>query len=51
VEVLSPSTTKRDVGVKKDLYEKYGVREYWIADPEAKSILVYLNQSYKKARQ
>lgn len=42
VEVLSPSTARRDRGDKKILYEKYGVKEYWIIDPVAKSIEVYL---------
>lgn len=42
VEVLSRSTKKRDVTVKKDAYEANGVREYWIVDPWAKSVAVYL---------
>ena len=42
VEVLSRSTKKRDVTVKKDTYEANGVREYWIVDPWAKSVAVYL---------
>jgi len=33
-EVLSPSTHERDYGYKKSLYEKHGVKEYWIVDPE-----------------
>ena len=41
VEVLSESTKKNDFGVKKDAYEKYGVKEYWIVDPENRSIKVY----------
>lgn len=41
VEVLSPSTGKNDRGPKKDVYERYGVREYWIADPKSKSVEVY----------
>ncbi|MEC1176904.1 Uma2 family endonuclease [Metasolibacillus meyeri] len=42
VEVLSPSTARKDKGDKKTLYEKHGVKEYWIIDPVAKSIEVYL---------
>jgi len=42
VEVLSYSTRKKDLGVKKDTYEAQGVREYWIVDPWAKSVTVYL---------
>lgn len=42
VEVLSPSTAKNDKGYKKDLYESTGVKEYWIADPNMRSIEVYL---------
>jgi Uma2 family endonuclease len=41
VEVLSPSTTRNDRVTKFQLYEKYGVREYWIADPEMRSIEVW----------
>ena len=41
VAVLSPSTATRDMGIKKDTYEKAGVKEYWIVDPLAKSIDVY----------
>ena len=42
VEILSRSTKKRDVTVKKDAYEANGVREYWIIDPWIKSVSVYL---------
>lgn len=42
VEVLSRSTKKRDVTIKKDTYEANGVREYWIIDPWIKSVTVYL---------
>ena len=42
VEILSPSTRKKDVGTKKNGYEKYGVKEYWIVDPKAETIDVYL---------
>ena len=42
VEVLSKSTRKNDLTIKKDAYEANGVREYWIVDPWAKIIDVYL---------
>jgi Uma2 family endonuclease len=45
VEVLSPSTLKYDWNYKFNLYEKAGVREYWIADPKAKTISVFLLQA------
>ena len=34
VEVLSPRTADRDVGVKFAEYEQHGVTEYWVLDPE-----------------
>ena len=42
VEVLSPSTTKKDVTEKFALYEEYGVKEYWIVHPKDKAINVFL---------
>jgi Uma2 family endonuclease len=45
VEILSPGTAvKRDRRDKFRLYEKYGVREYWIVDPLHETIEVYLLQ-------
>lgn len=41
-EIFSRSTMKRDVGIKKDIYERNGVREYWIIDPWRENIDVYL---------
>ena len=41
VEVLSHSTRKKDRTIKKDTYEAQGVKEYWIVDPRAKSVMVY----------
>ena len=38
VEVLSPSTQRRDRGVKRDLYCKYGVQEYWMVDGEKRIV-------------
>ena len=41
VEILSPSTAKRDKNEKFRLYEKFGVKEYWIVDPNNKFVDVY----------
>src|SRR5262245_5980284 len=41
IEILSPGTSRRDRGIKRDLYERGGVREYWIVDPVRNSIQVH----------
>ena len=46
VEILSPSTLKYDLGKKMELYLAYGVKEYWIVDPHAKTI--HLNYEVNK---
>ena len=38
VEVLSPSTRRRDLGEKRDFYLEVGVDEYWIVDPDLRAI-------------
>lgn len=42
-EVVSPcrENRRRDVDLKRRLYGKYGVREYWIVDPEDRSVGIY----------
>ena len=42
VEVLSPSTANRDKGWKMRVYERNGVREYWIVDPISQSVDQYV---------
>lgn len=41
VEIGSPSTRKRDETIKRRLYERSGVAEYWVVDPELDEIKVY----------
>jgi Uma2 family endonuclease len=41
IEILSPGTSRRDCGIKRDLYDRGGVREYWIVDPARNSIQVF----------
>ncbi len=41
VEVLSPSTQKKDKTIKLHKYLYAGVKEYWMIDPKKKSIIVY----------
>ncbi len=41
VEILSPSNREYDLVLKKDLYEKHGVNEYWIIDCDLKIIQKY----------
>ena len=47
IEIIMPCTARYDRGDKKDLYERFQVKEYWIADPNNKSIEVY---NLKKGR-
>jgi Uma2 family endonuclease len=41
VEVLSPGTRRRDEGIKRRLYDRSGVREYWLVNPEGRSVTVH----------
>lgn len=41
IEIGSPGTRKRDATIKRRLYERSGVSEYWIVDPEEEAIRVY----------
>ena len=48
VEVQSPSTAKRDLNEKFNLYESAGVKEYWVVFPHDKAITVFLLQKNGK---
>ncbi|OQA71638.1 MAG: hypothetical protein BWY32_03857 [bacterium ADurb.Bin243] len=49
VEILSPATASKDIKIKFELYERHGVREYWIVHPSEKYLMVYkLDRQTKK---
>jgi Uma2 family endonuclease len=41
VEILSPSTSRKDLHDKFSLYETFGVKEYWVVDPASRSVQVF----------
>jgi Uma2 family endonuclease len=41
VEILSPSTRRTDEVAKRHLYDRFGVREYWVVDPEIEIVKIY----------
>jgi len=41
IEILSPSTAKRDIGIKQRKYQEAGVQEYWIVSPEMRAVQQY----------
>lgn len=42
IEILSPHNKRHDVIVKHDLYQRAGVREYWIVDPDAETVTAFV---------
>ena len=51
MEILSPSTQRHDKLTKFNLYQRAGVREYWIVDPASKSVQVFfLENGYYVAK-
>lgn len=45
VEVLAPSTAYYDWEEKKEIYAKYGVKEYWIINAQKRYIEMYANKN------
>lgn len=48
VEIVSPSTARKDKLEKFNLYEKFGVKEYWLVEPESKIVSVFTLQDNKR---
>jgi Uma2 family endonuclease len=44
IEILSPGTAHIDMGEKRDIYEQYGVKEYFIVDPATKTVTSFVLQ-------
>ena len=40
IEILSPATAERDRGLKRRIYARYGVKEYWLVDADRETIEV-----------
>lgn len=51
IEVTSPSNPQNDYGIKLFKYRTVGVREYWIVNPQKKSVMVYDLENEKKSNQ
>jgi Uma2 family endonuclease len=47
VEILSPGNSRHDMSVKFKLYESAGVQEYWMVQPQERSILIYILENNK----
>jgi len=50
VEIGSPGTRRRDEVIKRKLYERFGVEEYWVIDPEIETIAAYrhVGETYQR---
>lgn len=51
IEVLSPGNKRYDTEKKKTLYEKFGVKEYFIIDPDNKDVIAYFLSNKKFVKQ
>jgi len=53
IEILSKSTSKKDLNEKFDIYQEAGVKEYWIVRPEEETVMTYIldkSGNYKLGR-
>ena len=44
IEIISPSSVYYDLNHKKSIYEKHGVKEYWVVDPMNKTVKIFENK-------
>lgn len=51
IEITSPSDPQRDYGIKLFKYRTAGVREYWIVNPQRRSVIVYDLEKNEKSNQ
>ena len=51
VEIISETTRKKDEVTKRKLYERFGVQEYWVVDPELETVKIFrrAQQGYGRA--
>ena len=50
IEILSPTTRRTDEIIKRKLYERFGVREYWLIDPEIEAVKVWRPEAKRFVR-
>jgi Uma2 family endonuclease len=50
VEILSESSRKKDEVIKRKLYERFGVQEYWVVDPELEIVKIFKQTQQKYGR-
>lgn len=47
VEILFPGNNKKEIQLKYEVYETYGVKEYWVVHPDERTLLIYTLESGK----
>ena len=47
IEILSPGTAAKDLGPKRDLYQEYGVHEYWVVHPRDQTVVIHTLENGK----
>ncbi len=49
MEVLSRTTRRRDQTLKRELYQRFGVLEYWLIDPTTQTAVIYRREGERFA--